>query len=107
MMTDLDDEDPAQWTNKVIGRIWSQVLEDHEARNNLLKNIMWRSTGETEGRGAITFTCVCEQCPVEDFLCWAGHEERRKQKGLGVISSVSGVVFLSTWTPGVFSNAGI
>ena len=64
--------------DKEIGKTWSQVLEDVEARNVFIKSIMWRSTdflrhvmGETEGRGAITFIYVCEHCkmfPVEDFL---------------------------------------
>ena len=77
----LETEDLPQWTKKVIGKIWSQVLEHVEARNFFIKNIMWRSTdihghvvGETEEVGAITLTCVCEQCklfPVEDFL-WVG-----------------------------------
>ena len=39
----LEDEDLPQWTKKVIGRNWSQVLEDDEARN-IIKRIMWRST---------------------------------------------------------------
>ena len=52
---------------------------------------MWKSTdflrhavGETEERGAVTLTLVCEHCelfPVDDFLCWVytNRGERLKQ----------------------------
>ena len=67
---------------RIIGKIWNRVLEDVEARHVFTKNIMWRTTdflrhvaGETEGRGTITFTYVCEHrkvIPVEGrtFLLW-------------------------------------
>ena len=64
----------------VIGKIWSQLLEHVEARSVFIKSIMWRSTDflrhvveAMEGRGAVTFTFVCEHCnliPAEDFLWW-------------------------------------
>ena len=43
--------------------------------------------GETEGRGAITFSYVCENYklfPVEDFLWWVStnHGERRKKNSM-------------------------
>ena len=45
----------------------SSILEVHEARNDCMESIMWRSTdilssvvGEVEGRGAIKFTYVCD-----------------------------------------------
>ena len=69
-----------QWTKKAISRIGSQVLKKREARSIFRKGTIWRSTdflihavGETEGRGSITFTCVCEHCklfPVEDLPWW-------------------------------------
>ena len=74
----LEDEDMLQWTRTVVGKLWDQVIEEVEARNVFTTNIMWKSTGflrhvvgETEQRGAITFTYVCEHWklfPVEDFL---------------------------------------
>ena len=72
----LEGEHPPQWTRKVIRRIWSQVLEDVEARNVFIRSIMWRSTdilrhvGETGGRGAITFTrkTSCGGCPPERLV---------------------------------------
>ena len=88
----FEDEDIPQWTKKVIGTCRDQVLEDVEARNVYPANIMWKSTdflrhvtGETEERGAITFTHVCEHCklfPEEDFWWWVStdHGERRKKQ---------------------------
>ena len=71
----------------------SQSLESdftgHEARFDVMKSIMWRSTdflrhvaGEIEEIGAVTFTYVCEHCnrfPMEDVLWWVtvNHSERR------------------------------
>ena len=90
----LEEGDLTQWTRTVIGRIWSQVLEDVEARLIFIKSIMWRSTeslglvvAETEERGVITFTYVCEHCtlfPVEGFLWWvsADHGEGRKENSM-------------------------
>ena len=42
MRTDKE-EDLPQSRQKVIGRIWNQVLDDDEARNVFIKNSMWRS----------------------------------------------------------------
>ena len=77
----LEDENMPQWSEKVIGQICNQVLGDVEARNVHTTNIRWLSTkflrhviGETEERGAITLSYVCEHCklfPMEDFLCRA------------------------------------
>ena len=74
----LEDEDMLQWTRTVVGKLWDQVLEEVEARNVFTTNIMWKSAGflshvvgQTEQRGTITFTHVCEHWklfPVEDFL---------------------------------------
>ena len=73
-------------------KIWSQLLDDDEARNDLMRSIAWMSTdfprqvvGETErGRAPVTFTQVCDYCklfPVEEFLWWvtANHGEGRKK----------------------------
>ena len=64
---ELEKEDMPAWTRRVTARIWQDVLEDVEANNAFTKGIMWRSTdflrhvvSEKEGRGAITFTYVCE-----------------------------------------------
>ena len=77
---ELEKEDMPAWTGKVNAIIWQEVLEDVEANNAYTKIIIWRCTNflrhvvsEKEGRGAITFTCVCERCkllPVEVFLWW-------------------------------------
>ena len=73
----LEEEDLPHWTRNVIGRIWSQVSEDAEARHVVIESIMWsrdffrHEVGETEGRGAITFTSVGKHFklfPMEDFL---------------------------------------
>ena len=40
----LDEEDLPQWTKKVIGGIWTLVLEDDEARNVFMKSSTWRSS---------------------------------------------------------------
>ena len=42
----LEVEERPQWTKKVIGRIWSQVLEYVEERHVFAKHIMWKSTDE-------------------------------------------------------------
>ena len=66
----LEKESLPQWAKKVIGRIWSQVLEDVEARSVFTKSIIGGSR-TSEGRGGSTFTFVCEHCnlfPAEDYL---------------------------------------
>ena len=47
------------------GKATSQIWEDHEASNDFMKSIMWRSTdflrhvvGEVEERGMSTTTCL-------------------------------------------------
>ena len=72
--------------------------EDHEARNDFMKSIMWKSTdflrlvvGEVESMGTTTSTCVSEYChmfPVEDLLCW-----------LVVGCCPISLIFESVWTP--------
>ena len=54
---------------KAIVKVWSQIVEDHEAWNDCMKSIILRSTdflrhvvGEVEERGTITFSYVCERC---------------------------------------------
>ena len=87
-----EEEDLPHWTRNVIGRISSQVLEDAKARHVVIESIMWsrdffrHEVGETEGRGAITFTEVRKHnklFPVEDFL-WqvsANLEEDERRTG--------------------------
>ena len=87
----LEDEDLPRWTKTVVGRMWSEVLKDGEARNVFIKSIIWRRTdfqgrvvGEKEERGARTFTHIREHFklfPAEEFL-WlvsTDHEQRRKK----------------------------
>ena len=51
-----EEKDLPHWTRNVIRRIWSQVLEDAEARHVVIEIVMWsreffrREVGETEGR---------------------------------------------------------
>ena len=80
----LEDGDRPQWTRKVIDQFWNQLMEDVEARNVIIKNIMWKSTDFLRH----TFTFVCELGKlflVEDFLCClsTNHGERRKHKRYG------------------------
>ena len=89
----LESEDLPLWTRISIGRIWEEVLEAVEAGNAYTKSFLWKSTEflrhvvtEKEGRVAITFPYVCENCkflPAEDILWWASAshcEEKEKQR---------------------------
>ena len=58
-----ENEDLPRWTKKATVKVWSEMLEDHEARNDFMKSIMWMSTdflkhvvGKVEERRTITFT---------------------------------------------------
>ena len=63
----LDNEEVPRWTKNAKVKFLSQILEDHEARNDFTQSIMWRSTdflrhvvGDVEESGDINFTYVCE-----------------------------------------------
>ena len=89
----LGNEDLPKCTKKARAKVCSQILEDHEARNDIMKRIMWKRTdflrhvvGEVEEKGAINFTYVCEHCKmfvVEDML-WvtANQGERSKNNSM-------------------------
>ena len=85
----LEVGDLPQRTGTVIGRIWSQVLEDVEARSDFIDS-MWRNTdffshvvGETEASGVITFTHVCAASSSQwEVSCgWCVRYSWRKKKG--------------------------
>ena len=86
----LEEEELPQWTKKVIRKVGIQVLDDVEERHVYIKSVMWRGTvflthvvGETEGRGDISFTNVCERCklfPVKRFLVVDLHTGQVKEE---------------------------
>ena len=86
----LEDANMPQWTKNVLGKYWktwrrasSTPKKSTWKRADFLRHV----AGETEGRGAITFTCVGEHrklFPGADFLWWVStsHGERRKKKSM-------------------------
>ena len=75
----LEREDLPGWPRKATAEVWSQMLQDREARNYFMKSIMWRSTdvlrhvvGEVEEGGAITFTHACEHCKCSSWRASCG-----------------------------------
>ena len=40
----LEEQELPAWTKSTLADIWAQVSEDHEARNDLMRRIRWKST---------------------------------------------------------------
>ena len=46
----LEDEDLPKWTKEAIAKVWSQIWEDHKARNGLVHHVEEHGFLEARGR---------------------------------------------------------